>query len=244
MKPTLTSASLGLLLLAALSACTVNVPAAKSTTTIAAPATTVGPAATTAAAKASVTPTITTATTTPPAAKTTVEDSSTTAAASISMLFESDFHAACAGVTTSKATAYSKTPGIHPIIGFAGKGKDYSTRIMPNDWTIQWTGETDTLSAVELVGCAERATETFVKECPGYSIDGKGDNGVVRWHHATYAVSIREAKTGKEVGSSTMAANDDSCPFTALFKDGKTTSDDYAFDDDAFQAVLKDYVQI
>lgn len=223
MKPSLTSTSLGLLLLlvAAVSACTVNVPAAKSTSTVVASATTAAPAP-----------------------QNTVEASTTTDAAFVPVLFESDFHVACAGVTTSKATAYSKTPGIHPIIGFAGKGKDYNSQIMPDDWTIQWSAETDALRAIELVGCAERATETFVKECPGYAIDGKGDNGVVRWHRATYAVSIREAKTGKEIGRGTMEANDDSCPLFALFKDGKTTSDDYAFDNDAFQAVLKDYVQL
>ncbi len=240
MKPSLTSTSLGLLVLAALSACTVNVPAAKSTTTVTALATTAAPAITTAAAKAAVT----TATTAASALKSSVEASTTTSSVSTPVLFESDFHAACVGISTSKATAYSKTPGVHPIIGFAGKGKDYGPRIMPDDWTIQWTGETDTLRAVELVGCAERATDNIVKECPGYMLDGKGDNGIVRWHHATYSVSIREAKSGKEVGSATFEAKDDSCPFTALFVDGKTTTDDYAFDDDAFQAVLKDYVQL
>jgi hypothetical protein len=240
MKPSLTSTTLGLLLLAALPACTVNVPSAKSTSTVSS-ATAAGSVVTaTVTAKPGVTP----ATIEAPAPKTTVEAATTTSSVSTPVLFESDFHAACAGISTSKATAYSKTPGVHPIIGFAGKGKDYSTRIMPDDWTIQWTGETDTLRAVELVGCAERTTDTFVKECPGYMIDGKGDNGIVRWHHATYAVSIREAKTGKEVGSATFEAKDDSCPFTALFVDGKTTTNDYAFDDDAFQAVLKDYVQL
>ena len=240
MKPSLTSTTVGLLALVSLSACAATVPAAKSTGTVA-------PSSSAAATTASTTPSSTASTPAPTTAasgaKTTVAQDTTTAAPA-AKLFAEDFSAACRGIALPKAAAYGKAPGTHPALGQFGKGKDTQQAVLTESLTVAWNENSDALTAIELVGCAERTTETFVKDCNNYEFESKPDpDAIAKMYDATYKVSIREAKTGKEIGSGTIEAKQTDCPSFVLFEKGKTKNE-YAWDEDAFEAILKDYVQI
>jgi hypothetical protein len=177
---------------------------------------------------------------------TTAADTSSTAAAG-TQLFDSDFEPVCRGVRLSKAAEYVAKPGqVSPVKVFVGKGSDLSinTGAAPAEWTIEWSQQGDALAGIQLVACADRTSETFVKECTGYSSNNGADNtGVVEFFDATYDVSIHSAKTGDVVGKGTINAKATDCPTVALFQSGSTKTNEYAMDDAAMQTILKPYVQ-
>ncbi|MEO6388728.1 MAG: hypothetical protein ABIT16_12540 [Croceibacterium sp.] len=168
-----------------------------------------------------------------------------TSAAPISQLFPDDFKGVCSGATVSAASAYDPAAKTHKALYFRTYEDDFTDQSssLPADWTVLFSPERDALSAIDLVVCARRTAERQVKLCDGFKIDGKETQNKVRWHTATYAVSVREATTGKELAQTTLEATDSDCPMFMSFDGDSDTVDGYAsLSDSAVTDFLKPHI--
>jgi hypothetical protein len=146
-------------------------------------------------------------------------------------LFADNFKGVCSGAPVSTATAYDPNAASHHALYLATYRDDFmdqSSRL-PQDWTIQWSPNGDALRGIDLVVCARRTAAREVKVCDGYQSNGHATQNRVRWHTATYELSVHEAKTGRQLGqTATVEANDDQCPSFVMFQSESETVDDYA----------------
>jgi hypothetical protein len=145
-----------------------------------------------------------------------------------SQLFPDNFKGVCSGASVSNATAYDPAGKAHKALYFATYKDDLmdQSSSLPGDWTVQWAAEGNPLTAIDLVVCARRTAAQQVKVCDGYKDDDRPTQNKVRWHTATYELSIHEAKTGKQLGdTTTVEATDADCPMFWSF-DGDTDTDD------------------
>ena len=146
-------------------------------------------------------------------------------------LFPDNFQGVCSGASVSTATAYDPAAAAHKALYFATYEDDLTDRSssLPGDWTVQWSPNGDALRAIDLVVCAKRTAAREVKICDGYQNDGRPTQNRVRWHTATYELSVREARTGRQLGEPTMVeATDSDCPMFVHFDNDSETVDGYA----------------
>lgn len=150
--------------------------------------------------------------------------------ATAGMLFSDDFKGVCTGASLSAATAYDPAAASHKAVYLATYKDDYVDRShsLPDDWTVEWSPDGDALKAIDLVVCAKRTATKQVKVCDGYKDDGKPTRNKVRWHTANYALSIREATTGKVLAERTVEATSTDCPMFMSFDGDSDIVDDYA----------------
>jgi hypothetical protein len=153
-----------------------------------------------------------------------------TQTAQATQLFPDDFKGVCSGASVAAATAYDPAAATHKALHFASYKDDFTDRSssLPGDWTVQWSQEGDALRAIDLVVCARRTAAKEAKICDGYKDDDKPTQNKVRWHTATYELSLWEAKTGKQLASSTAEATSTSCPMFMSFDGNAETVDAYA----------------
>jgi hypothetical protein len=120
-------------------------------------------------------------------------------------LFPDDFKGVCSGASVSAATAYDPDATAHRALYFATYRDDFTDRSssLPGDWTVQWSPEGDALRAIDLVVCARRTDAREARICDGYRKNGRETRNRVRWHHATYALSVHEASTGRQLAETT-----------------------------------------
>lgn len=151
-------------------------------------------------------------------------------AALASVLFPDDFQGVCSGATVSSATPYDPAAASHKALYFATYTDDLldQSSTLPGDWTVQWSPDGNTLTAIDLVVCARRSAAQQVKVCDGYEDDGRETANTVRWHTATYEVSVREATSGNILGETTMEATGTNCPMFMSFDSDSDTVDGYA----------------
>jgi hypothetical protein len=164
------------------------------------------------------------------------------------LLFSDDFEPSCQGVALTAAKAYDKasTAG-HKVVYFKtykdGSLLDSSSSL-PKDWSVALSTSEDKYAAVDLVVCANRVKETFVKNCSGYKVKDKTSPLVVKWHTATYKITVHEAATGKELAAKEIAAKDADCPMFYTIPEGETEVDDYAVpSEETIIAIAKPFVQ-
>lgn len=145
-------------------------------------------------------------------------------------LFPDDFKGVCSGASVATSTAYDPAAAQHKALHFATYKDDFTDRSssLPGDWTVQWSPEGDALKAIDLVVCARRTAAQEVKVCDGYKDDDKPTQNKVRWHTATYELSLWEARTGKKLGATTAEATSTSCPMFMSFDGDSETVDAYA----------------
>lgn len=146
-------------------------------------------------------------------------------------LFPDNFKGVCSGASVSAATAYNPAAAAHRALYFATYEDDLTDRSssLPGDWTVQWSPNGDALRAIDLVVCAKRTATREVKICDGYQNDGRPTQNRVRWHTATYELSVREARTGRQLGETTMVeATNSDCPMFVNFDNDSETVDRYA----------------
>jgi hypothetical protein len=154
-----------------------------------------------------------------------------TAAVQAGQLFPDSFKGVCSGAGVSTTTAYDPAAKGHKALYFATYKDDLmdQSSSLPGDWTQQWSAEGDKLRAIDLVVCARRTAAQEVKVCDGYKDDDKPTQNKVRWHTATYELSVHEAKTGKQLGeTTTVEATDADCPMFWTFDGDADTDDGYA----------------
>jgi hypothetical protein len=137
-----------------------------------------------------------------------------TGTAQASLLFPDSFKGVCSGASVSTATAYDPAGKAHKALYFATYEDDLTDRSsgLPGDWTVLFSPDHDALRAIDLVVCARRTAAQEVKVCDGYKDDDKPTQNTVRWHTATYELSVREARTGKELATTTVEATDAGLP--------------------------------
>lgn len=162
-------------------------------------------------------------------------------------LFPSDFEGVCSGATVSAATAHDKSAAAHKVLYFesaAESGLVDRTSSLPKDWTVTYSQTSDSFKKIDLVACAKRTADKQVKICDGYESDGKATSNKVRWHTATYEVTVHAATTGKELAKETVEATSTVCPMLVSFSGNGETKDQYASvsEEDVID-LLKPFVQ-
>lgn len=150
-------------------------------------------------------------------------------------LFPDDFKGVCSGAPVSRAAAYAADGKAHKAVYFETYKDDLMDRSssLPPDWTVQFTQEGDAYAAVDLVACARRTAAQEVKICDGYKKDDQPTRNKVRWHTATYQLSVMEAKSGKKLAETTVEATNRDCPMFQSFDGDGDTVDGYASVSDA-----------
>jgi hypothetical protein len=162
--------------------------------------------------------------------------------AEASRLFPDDFKTVCSGASVSAAAAYNPSATAHKALYFATYHDDLleQSSVLPRDWTVPFAPGADALRAIDLVVCARRTAAHEVKICDGYQNNGSPTQNRVRWHTATYELSVREARTGRTIAQRTAEATDSNCPMLASFEGNSDTVDDYALLPDT---VVADFVR-
>lgn len=161
-------------------------------------------------------------------------------------LFPDDFKGVCSGAGVAKAAQYQAGAAAHKALLFATYRDDLQDQShrLPPAWTVTFSPDRDALAAIDVVICAKRTADKLVKTCDNYESKGKTTGNKVRWHTATYQVTVREARTGKELADQSIEANDETCPMFASFDSDNQTIDDYAsLSDSALSDFVRPYVQ-
>ena len=160
-------------------------------------------------------------------------------------LFPTDLQPVCSGATQSRAADYTPA-GTHKALYFETYEDDLvdqSTRL-PSDWTVAFDENADNYAQVDIVACAARTADELAQTCEGYEDEETGTSGTVRWHTATYELTVYAAQSGEELGSTTIEADDDVCPSIATFDEGQTEIDSYASpSEDDITAFLRPFVE-
>ncbi|MFL0242569.1 hypothetical protein [Mycobacterium sp. SMC-17] len=149
----------------------------------------------------------------------------TTTAPAPAKLTSADFMAVCQGATQSRAASYRPDTKFHKTILFTPLGHDLveDTSTLPSDWTVQFDADRNTYAAIDTVVCVETKTEQSVKECTGYQDNGHSTANKVDLRTTVYAVSVRAAATGTELGSTELSDSDTTCPMFMSFDDDTQT---------------------
>lgn len=160
-------------------------------------------------------------------------------------LFPDDFKPVCSGATQSRATDYA-TATTHKVVYFETYEDELveQSSTLPSDWAVTFDANSDAYAAVDVVACAERTTEKLAQTCTGYEDDDTGMNGTVNWYTGTYELTAYEAKTGTELGTTTLEASDEECPMLASFDEGEEEIDMFdSPNSEDVVAFLKPFVQ-
>lgn len=147
-----------------------------------------------------------------------------------SKLFPDNFKGVCSGASVSTAAAYDPQAAGHKALYFATYRDDFmdQSSSLPRDWTVLFSSERDALREIDLVVCARRTAAQQVRVCDGYRNNGQPTQNRVRWHTATYELSVREARTGRELAKTTAEATRSECPMFQTFNGTSDTVDGYA----------------
>ena len=140
-------------------------------------------------------------------------------------LFDSDFRSVCQGASQSRATAYDAAAATHKVLYFETY-KDslvQSESKLPSDWQVTFDANCDAFAETDLVACAVRTGDTFVKDCTGYQKDGVDTGNVAKLHSATYELTVHEATTGKTLDTTTIDAPASDCPMFVSFESDADT---------------------
>jgi len=151
-------------------------------------------------------------------------------AAAARLLLPDNFKGVCSGAPVSRATAYDPRATAHKALYFATYRDDFldQSSTLPGDWTVLFSADRDALTAIDLVVCARRTAAREVRICSGFQNEGRPTRNRVRWHTATYEMSVREARTGRTLAQTTAEATSSQCPMFMMFEGDADTVDGYA----------------
>jgi hypothetical protein len=109
---------------------------------------------------------------------------------------------------------------------------------------VQFDPNGDAYADVDTVACVEVKDDEPLKECTGYQNDGQDTDNTVDLRTATYTVTVHEATTGKELGTTELDGTDDSCPTVVSFdNDTQTKVYDSPPSTDDLVGFIKPFVQ-
>jgi len=152
----------------------------------------------------------------------------------------------CAKALPCRATAYDPAAPSHKVVLFSPYSGDLieDTSTLPDDWMVQFDEHEDAYAKVDIVACVEVKDEQPLQICTGYQNDGHDTDDEVDLRSATYTVSVHEATTGKELGTTELEGTDDSCPtFLSFDSESQTKVYDSPPSNDDLIAFIKPFVQ-
>lgn len=161
--------------------------------------------------------------------------------------FASDFAPACRGNAVDGATPYDPAAtGAHKVVFLKGTSinelsEAYLT--VPEEWKILFNADTDEYAKGELAACIVQTEATLAQECDGYEDNGVVLDVVVKHYSVTYDVSVHEAVTGKQLGTTTITAEAGDCPLYVSFTEGEKETDWYEAGDTAIADFLAPFAQ-
>jgi hypothetical protein len=182
----------------------------------------------------------------PGATSTTIASAKASTTQSVKLAMDS-FKGSCDGASVSQAKAYDKAAKTHKAVYFESF-KDqlvHYDKELPDDWSVAKDAPSDAFANVDLVVCGIRTGDAFFKKCDGYTDEsGKVSGHFVNVHSATYKLTVHDANTGTELGSTQLPGIDPFCPDHYQFS-SDATSDEYymPIDTSKVVAAVKPYAQ-
>lgn len=151
-----------------------------------------------------------------------------------------DLDKVCEGGVATNTTAYSSGPSPHPIVLFTPSNVNADSLVEESvtfkDRT--WRADSSNVDAAQLVGCFKRTSTGTSKKCDFRS---GGQPVSVDYLSATYELTIREAKTGKSLGTKEVNGPNLTCPFVSTYN--KADPKIYASPDDGLtEAAVREFV--
>ena len=149
----------------------------------------------------------------------------------------------CDDTPVTQATKYSKKSGaISPILVFERKSDNSRFLWKPLSLPSPWKPQINEYEKTELVACIKiTKSKASKKKCS--IIDKKtGKKFKVVGYESDYTVSIREAKTAKEVGAGTFSTTFDECPIFAYKRLNEKVAKIYPNYSQKFKDIAKKYV--
>ncbi len=163
--------------------------------------------------------------------------------AAASQHFSTDFEPVCRGTGAEFATPYDPAvAGVHPTLMLQGADVDdlvESTAGLNPEWTVMFDATADAYAEVELVVCSVRTAAVLTQTCTGYQDEGVDTGNTVDLYAATYAVTVRVARTAEVLAETTVDTPGDECPMFVMFTEGESSTEWY---DEDGQAVI-DFVK-
>ncbi len=161
--------------------------------------------------------------------------------------FSTDWATVCTTqVGFAGAKEYAPGPGTHTIVymeNYRDEGNYItSSRALPAGWALTEDddyADNSEFADVELVGCLDRTgtTPTGI-QC---DFEDEGVTTTLELVDADYDLTIYAATSGESIGTKSITATEDECPFIATFQDGDTEFVASPSDDDIVNA-LKEFV--
>src|SRR5262245_41692418 len=107
------------------------------------------------------------------------------------------------GATVSRATTYDPAAPVHKVVLFSPYSGDLieDTTTLRDDWMVQFDGHADAYAKIDTFACVELKDEQPLQICSGYQNDGHDTDDKVDLRSDTYTVSVHEATTGRELGT-------------------------------------------
>jgi hypothetical protein len=157
----------------------------------------------------------------------------------------SSYDRVCDGEGVPGASAYSKTPGVHPIVWMKRENTQSAFNV---DFTLKpprtWVAQPKKAAEAQLVVCLTKTKRSLNKKCdfppekpgePAYKLD---------LYAVTYQADLYEAKTGKKVTSKDISVKDDKCPMLHMFTKGESVDQTDASYEEAVISFIKPHVAI
>jgi hypothetical protein len=161
-------------------------------------------------------------------------------------LSTSSYAQVCNGAGLSEAVAYSKSPGVHPLI-LMNRDSDQSSFNektpsdgFPKSWQISYKNAKDG----QLVTCITTAKRELKKKCDFPASKPDQIKHVLEMYNTTYDVTLYEAKTGKKIASKSIVAKADECPMFHMFKKTEEVDKEDGNYEQALINFVKPHVQI
>jgi hypothetical protein len=163
-----------------------------------------------------------------------------------SPIFSTSYAQVCNGSTLPGAAAYSKSPGVHPLIVMNRKDAQSSfnektpSDRFPKNWLINITKAKDN----QLVVCMTTTKRELKQKCDFPANKPGGMKHLLEMYNTTYDATLYEAKTGKKLASKNIIAKADECPMFHMFSKTEVVDKEDGNYEQALIDFVKPHVQI
>jgi hypothetical protein len=146
------------------------------------------------------------------------KENSTSSENSISV---ADYAQVCNGSGVSGSIAYSKSPGVHPVIIMTRKDvqSPFYSQIPSDGFPKNWRADSNIKAKDNQLVVCMTPTKRELKEKCDFPGDKPSDmKHILEMYNTTYEAILYESKTGKKVASKNLIAKVDECPRFHMFK--------------------------
>jgi hypothetical protein len=163
-----------------------------------------------------------------------------------SPIFSTSYAQVCNGAALPGAAAYSKSPGVHPLIVMNRKDPQSSfdqktpSDRFPKSWLINITNAKDN----QLVVCMTTSKRELKKKCDFPANKPSDLKHVLEMYNTTYDATLYEAKTGKKLASKNILAKANECPMFHMFSKTEVVDKEDGNYEQALIDFVKPHVQL